>query len=165
MWYLRYPHRQIDRQTDRQTYLLLTILCNRSCGKSNYWKVSSINDVTRFDSPSPICHISSQISEPPSKMTSHAREPPSPGKVMTIIVRTSGSQYRSTVYRCNASVPQPALQSSCSRLPSSHPSNDHHRQHTPATGQRMTFCESQRVLHDVTTLNPPPPPVRHVSSH
>ena len=28
----------------------------------------------------------------------------------------------------------------------------------PATGQRTTFCESQRVLHDVTTLSPPPPP-------
>jgi len=41
---------------------------------------SSINDVTRFrdkiDSPSPVCHILSQISEPPSKMTSHAYEPP-----------------------------------------------------------------------------------------
>jgi len=55
---------------------------------------SSINDVTRFgsktDSPSSLCHISSQISEPPSKMTSHAHDPP-PGKVMTIIVRASGS--------------------------------------------------------------------------
>ena len=73
---------------------------------------------------------------------------------------------RSTVCRSNASVPQPALQSSCSRLQSSHPNNDHHRQHTPATGQRTTVCESQRVLHDVTTLNPPPPPFvtfRHTS--
>jgi len=40
----------------------------------------SLNDVTRFggktDSPSPRCHISSQISEHPSKMTSHAHDPP-----------------------------------------------------------------------------------------
>ena len=49
---------------------------------------------------------------------------------------------RSTVHRSNASVPQPTLPSSCSWLQSSHPSNDHHRQHTPATGQHMSFCES-----------------------
>ena len=125
-------------------------------------KGSSINDITRFwgkiktNFPSPLCHISLEISELPSKMTLHAYDPDDDYYCQSQWQSISLHD-RSTVYRSNASVPQPALQSSCSRLQSSHPSNDHHRQHTPATGQRMTFCESQRVLHDVTTLSPPPP--------
>jgi len=43
MWFWRYPRGQIDRQTDTQTDVLITILRHCSRGRSNYFtKVSSV---------------------------------------------------------------------------------------------------------------------------
>ena len=38
----------------------------------------------------------------------------------------------------------------------SHPSNDHHRQHTPATDQHMTFCEEFCMTSQHSILPHPP---------
>jgi len=71
---------------------------------------------------------------------------------------------RSTVYRSNASIPQPALLSSCSRLQSSHPAmtiTDSIHQPLASVRHFVSHKESCMTSHHSIL----PIPLRHVSSH